>query len=253
MNWKELLNQSFDKIFVITLPRAHERHRLIERELSGVNFEFFYGVDKLEFSVEDAITQGVYSPKRTKAENRYYPELSLGQVACSWSHLKIYQDIIAKGYEKVLIFEDDAVVIRENIGELQNIMSELPSDWELLYLGYRKHWNITPMVKVKQLYYRMIGALRITSWSSKMYSNYYAKPYSEHFMRAGFHDYAHAYAITLDGAQKLAKFQTPIAFSADTLLSYAVMKDVVKAYISLPKLFDQEGLTSYINSWNVEE
>jgi len=253
MNWQDVLNKSFDKIYVVTLLRAQDRHQLVKSELSGVDFEFFYGVDKLNITKDEAIESGVYSSERTKKENRYYSELSLGQIACSWSHLTLYRQIVEKGYKKVLIFEDDVVVIRKEMSKLQRILEEVPSDWDLLYLGYRKHWRITSLIRIKQIYYQVIGALRITAWDAKMYQNYYAKPYSKHIMRAGFHDYTHAYAITTEGARKLIEYQTPIAFSADTLLAYAVMKGKVKGYISCPKLFNQEGGTSYINSINVDE
>lgn len=248
MSWKDILNQYFDKIYVVTIPRATDRHELVRKQLNGVNFEFFYGADKQQFTLDEAISKGVYSPERTRKENRYFPVLKHGEVACSWSHVKLYQQIISSGFQRVLIFEDDVVVIQQQIDKLESIINELPSDWELLYFGYNKHYEINAKTKLKGLFYKVVGSLRLTPWSARMYSHYYAKPYSEHLMHAGFHDYTHAYAVTLAGAQKLLKFQTPIGFAADTMLAYAIMKEVVSAYISVPILFDQEGSFSYIQT-----
>jgi Glycosyltransferase involved in LPS biosynthesis len=252
--WQDVFNQSFDKIFVITLERAKERQALVERELKGVNFEFVYGVDKQKFTYEDAINQGVYSPERAKKENRFYPSLEHGHIACSWSHRNVYELVVKNGYKKVAIFEDDVVVIKQTIDQMGAVLPELPSSWELLYFGYAKHHDINLKSKIKCAYYQLIGALGIIPWTRKMFQNYYAKPYSKHLLKAGFHDLAHAYAVSQEGAQKLLKYHTPIAFNADTMLAYAVMTGVVtEAYLSVPKLFDQEGISSYINSVNVED
>jgi hypothetical protein len=41
-----LLNEYYDKIYVLSLPRLTQRIEHIKRTLSGLNFEFFFGVDK---------------------------------------------------------------------------------------------------------------------------------------------------------------------------------------------------------------
>jgi GR25 family glycosyltransferase involved in LPS biosynthesis len=38
-----------------------------------------------------------------------------GEVACAWSHKMIYEELIAKKYNRVLIFEDDATVNAGNL------------------------------------------------------------------------------------------------------------------------------------------
>jgi hypothetical protein len=46
-NINQLLLQHFSRIFVITLPRLTERHQYIRDQLRGLNYDFFYGADKL--------------------------------------------------------------------------------------------------------------------------------------------------------------------------------------------------------------
>jgi hypothetical protein len=52
----------------------------------------------------------------------------------------------------------------------------------------------------------------------------------------------HAYAVTREGARKLAAAQTPVAYSADQLLAMAVLQGRLEAYAASPVLFDQESL-----------
>ncbi len=54
----ETLNNFFDKIYVITLKRATERHEHIHKELKGLTYELFFGVDKQEFDIEDLKKRG---------------------------------------------------------------------------------------------------------------------------------------------------------------------------------------------------
>ena len=81
----------------------------------------------------------------------------------------------------------------------------------------------------------------------------FAKPYSKHLKKAGFHDCTHAYAVTLQAAKKLLAAQTPVVYRADDLLSATILKGELNAYVTEPKFFDQEifhnaSITSEIKS-----
>ena len=41
----DCINNSFDKICVITLKRSSDRHTIIEKLLQGLDYEIFWGVD----------------------------------------------------------------------------------------------------------------------------------------------------------------------------------------------------------------
>lgn len=74
-----------------------------------------------------------------------------------------------------------------------------------------------------------------------MIKHLYAKPFSTHLKKAGYHEYTSAYALTLTAAQTLLKLQTPISFIADNLLGYAITNQLVKGYLTVPRLFEQES------------
>jgi glycosyl transferase family 25 len=52
----------------------------------------------------------------------------------------------------------------------------------------------------------------------------------------------HAYAVSREGARKLAAAQTPVALAADQLLTMMVLGGRLDAYVAVPALFDQESM-----------
>lgn len=236
----QFLKQYFDKILVVSVPRFTDRHERVKQSLAGLSFDFFWGADKLALNYDVAKADGTYDEQRAKKLQRQGKALNLGEIACSLSHRNLYTVMIENGWEKVLILEDDVLPLIANMNALPAAIQELPQNWELVYLGYLKHEEVTAGLKAKQFFYKIISALGLMAWSYKMVSNLLPKPYSKHLRKAGFHDCTHAYAITLAGAKKLLAIQTPVVYRADDLLSATIMKGELNAFITDPKFFDQE-------------
>ncbi|MBX2934658.1 MAG: glycosyltransferase family 25 protein [Ferruginibacter sp.] len=234
------LKQYFDKVLVVTIPRLTMRQQAIQQNLSGLDFEFFYGADKLEIDFEEAKTDGTYDEATAKKLQRQGKALNHGELACSLTHRMVYAAMIKNSWKKVLILEDDAIPLLATINQLPQTLQELPANWELVYLGYLKHEKVTMGLKVKQFFYKIASALGLMVWSYKMVSNLLPKPYSKHLRKAGFHDCTHAYAVTQQAAAKLLAAQTPVVYRADDLLSSTIMKGELMAFITEPKFFDQE-------------
>jgi glycosyl transferase family 25 len=117
---KHILNECFDKIYVITLKNSHRIDR-IKNVLSDVEYELFYGADGEKLDI---------STYRKNGSN-----LLRGQLGCAISHINIYKEIVKSNYNNVLILEDD-INILPNILNLKNYMDQLPNDWGLFYLGH---------------------------------------------------------------------------------------------------------------------
>lgn len=229
---------------MITLDRAKERQESTRNYLDDLAFDFFLGADKLLMDLPTLIKDGIYDEGKAKQMNRYGKKMVLGHIACSLSHRNLYKHIIENKYKRVLIFEDDVIPVVESLKYIISSLNELPEDWELVYLGYNKHEIITPKLKRKQAFYSITSRLGFMKWNNVMVDNMLPKPFSQHLRLAGFHDCTHAYAVSYEGAKKLLKFQTPIAFNADDLLSDSVMKGHLNAFITVPKFFDQEQFTN---------
>ena len=236
----QFLETYFDKIFVVSVPRFTDRHRSVNENLQGLAFDFFWGADKLQLDIEKAKQDGTYDESRSKKLQRQGKALNLGEIACSLSHRMVYTEMIKNNWQKVLILEDDVLPLNDQLNSLPAVMSELPLDWELIYLGYLKHEKITTGLIVKQFFYKIGAALGLMKWNYTMVKNLLPKPFSPHLKKAGFHDCTHAYAVTLEAAKKLAALQSPVVYRADDLLSSTIMKGDLKAFITDPKFFDQE-------------
>ncbi len=236
-----LLENYFDKIFVVSIERAKDRHIQVKKQLEGLSFDFFWGADKQLFDWEK-IKKGheVYDEIISKKHNRVGKAMNAGEVACALSHRKLYEHIVEQKYQRVLIFEDDIVPLTENLSQLPAVFNELPDDWQLVYFGYSKHEKVTDALKRKQFFYKLISPLRLIKWSPVMVKNMLPQYYSEHVKKAGYHDCTHAYAITGETASHLILKQKPIVFNADTLLSDVILKGEIKAFVTNPQFFVQE-------------
>lgn len=234
------IQQYFDKVFVVSIPRFTERHTRVQQHLAGLPFDFFWGADKLQLDLDKAKQQGIYDEGKTKELQRQGKILNLGELACSLSHRMVYEAMIKNNWNKVLILEDDVLPLYENLTALPDALQELPADWELAYFGYLKNEQVTPGLKVKQWLYKIQSLLGLMKWNYKMISNMLPKRYSTHLKKAGFHDCTHAYAITLNAAKKLLATQTPVVYRADDLLSHVILKGELNAFVTEPKFFDQE-------------
>lgn len=234
------LNQYFDKIFVITLERAKDRQKKVLNTLSALNFDFFIGVDKKSLDYNMLQEQGIYNDNKARKLDRHGKGMVLGAIACSLSHKTVYEHIIHSNYQRVLVFEDDVAPLIKNLPQLPETLRELPADWELVYLGYTKHEDITPSLKRKQAFYKLLSSMGLMKWNPAMVNNLLPLTYSKHLKIAGYHDCTHAYAITASSANKLIEVQTPVVFNSDNLLSYTVLNGQLNAFITDPKFFDQD-------------
>jgi glycosyl transferase, family 25 len=233
----QLLNQTFDKIFVVTLARLKERHQHIEKQLEGLRYDFFFGVDKRDFT-ESFISEEFDDRMATKLQ-RQNKKMNKGEIACALSHRKLYEEMLRKGWKTVLVLEDDVVALNQNADCLAAALGQLPADWELLYLGYLRHETVTPQMRAKQYFYKIGSSLGLMKWTPVMIDNLLPKPYTGHLKKAGFHNCTHAYAITQTAAKKLICNQKPVVYRADDLLNTTVMKGELNAFVTVPKFFDQ--------------
>ena len=118
------MNNYFDKVYVISLRKETERRNNITKKLNdiGLKFEFF-----------DAIDGSVLNYLWKNVSDRF---INANYMACLLSHLSIYKDALSKGYKRPLILEDDAVPKKTINNDFEIIKSQIPEDYDLLYLGY---------------------------------------------------------------------------------------------------------------------
>jgi len=70
---------------------------------------------------------------------------------CTRTHMDIIREARQDGLESVLIFEDDATPVQEELPSLDGAMSDLKDrPWEMLYLGATYAWVSGPPVMVTE-------------------------------------------------------------------------------------------------------
>lgn len=112
----------FEKGYYINLDRRPDRNELFINEMKKVGLDGF--VERV--SAEDGINE-------TEPMKKHH--------YCSASYYKLFKDIYEKGYEKVIIFEDDAAFYdRDEISSvdlISNALLELNNfpDWEMIFFG----------------------------------------------------------------------------------------------------------------------
>jgi len=111
---------SFEKIYCINLSSRTDRWDMCLRQFS-------------KFGMSDV--------QRFDAVKYNHPKLSAkanGHIGCGLSHYNIIKEAKLKNYSNILVLEDDFIFLKEpdefNI-KLKKSLDELPSDWDLFYLG----------------------------------------------------------------------------------------------------------------------
>lgn len=236
------LNKYYDKIYVLTVTAAEARRELFAERFTGLSYSFFFGADKNKFTIEEVRGKNIYSEELTRQHHRYNKSMKPGELACSWSHKMMYEDMLANNYNRILIFEDDAVPDEKIMKYIPAILNEIPGDCELLMWGWDKNGTTNTGTAFKKFIYHIQHSIGKLKWDHRIIGNLYARPFSKHLRKAGFHDYTYAYGVTRSGAEKLLQMQTPIQYIADNLLAHAATKGILNGYITWPQVFLHDSL-----------
>ncbi len=242
----EFLNGWADRILAVTIPRATERQARLRERLAGLRVELVHGLDCRDLDRADLIRNGIYDDRRARAVHRHGKPMPLGQIGCAVGHRAAYEEMLRSGCARAVVFEDDVLPIPGALEHLPAALGQLPPDWELCYLGYAKHETVTPSLRAKQGVYLVLSALRLMRWTPAEVLRLLPKPFSPNLRRAGLHHCAHAYALTLAGARKLAAANRPVAHNADELFGHLVLRGELSAYVSEPKFFEQDSMAACV-------
>lgn len=130
-----MLNYFFDRIYCINLDRRPDRwgESLKEFEKWGIkNFERFPAFDGNHLQ-------------------RINNKISLPEQGIILSNIGILEDAIKNKYQRILVLEDD-FFFTENFKQAKEFFDDLPSDWELIYLGgnHNSHKKVDPPLKITE-------------------------------------------------------------------------------------------------------
>jgi len=235
------LNSFFDKIYVVSLKRSVDRHPKIKKNLEGLNYEIFWGVDGSKLDLKELEEKKIYVPEIAIRDNFSGKALQPGEIGCSLSHINIYKEILKNGYRCTLILEDDIFLSKESGYNIQNALKELPENWEFLYLGYLENNDeMSLSVKLRiHIAYPLLHLFGLKKYSAERLRRKFYRPYSENLERAGFHAGTHAYGVSLNGAKKILSEQKPITMAPDNIVGKMCMDGNLNAFRLKERLFFQ--------------
>jgi len=196
------MNNYVDNVYLINMDKDIDRLEKITKECNKVNikFEKFSGIKVTDLS------QNILDKYIPKEIQKYGTDAMLG---CGLSHLFIWKDAVNKNYKNILVLEDDVYFTDDFNEYLQNVMEEVPDDYDILYLGYSEILCLKPK-NVKSF-------------------NYIYKPI--------FPLLTHVMIISNKGLKKLLKIITKIDDHIDWKI--ALNKDKLNIYASKKKIVNQ--------------
>lgn len=256
----KILNQYFDKILLLTIERNLYRLKDIDKNFNGLNYEVFIGVDGNMLDVEILQKRGEIADNINaiyKQNNADYLNLKVGpllknQIAVASSHKEIYKLIQREKINRVLILEDDALPVEENLKYLADTLKQVPSDCEFLFLGHIYNNDFSVFGRITYYYLvNLLYSLRIRTKSVLRKRKSYPRDFSSLLKKQGGHIGTHAYALFGEGAAKLLALQTPLIYGASDLLTMdAIANNKITAYTCKYMFFKQntELLSSVYNS-----
>lgn len=204
---KDSLNNYFDNIQVITLPkRAEYVKNIFSYSNMNINYNQFLAVDGTRLDLQDLISKNKLSyPNKLKHRN---------EVACYLSHISViknFYDNAVFDRSTLFVFEDDIILDTDYLQKVKKVMFEIPNNWEFINFG--RCWDDCKLTK------------KINPGSS-----------------IGISDRAlcaHSYAITKTGAKKILDKAFPIVEPVDVYYTQLAKTSNLKFYSAVPRIFNQ--------------
>lgn len=225
-----MLNNYFDKIYLINLKRRNDRlNNFIDLSKKfNFNFELKEAFDGIN-GIDENFTYG--NKKISYTRNEYYNPLAgdsmgipnyhmnyfKGQIGCLISHLEVIKDAKNKNYKSILVFEDDVSFV-ENFNErLKNLMESVDQNWDMLYLS-----GSIPQFLQNHNFYSKVSQIHTT----------------------------HSYSLKDSVYDNMIKLLTKNIFSKPVDSSYASIHDSINTYVAIPYLTYQSDGFSDIQNQN---
>lgn len=167
------------KTFVINLQSSINRRESMSCELLNIpslQAEFFPATDgrlMSEQEIENCFSQ-------EEAYKHYGRQLMRGEIGCTLSHLRCFQEIARRGIPSVLILEDDVIlgdVINKDFNKLEKFLADKVEPTIVLLSGhywYTSRFN-DEMVRAFSAYYTHAYAINYSA--AKLLSDTVKKPW----------------------------------------------------------------------------
>ena len=251
----DMVENLYDKIYVISLDRTPERYAYVKNQLDKFNLkhERFSAVDGKLITVTDteenrtvpwgamyhrgyrygAILKITQKQRYKDVEflykhDRYTP--NLGEFGCAMSHRAVWADVVKNNYKSVIVFEDDITLEDDFSRKLSLVINNLPNDFDVFFLDIASFTSKDTNCFVSPDF-----------WLSKFLntsSPYYAKVKPDNTNLWGLH----GYVVTYDSSKKLLEKTKFMNLPIDNSIIFSGLK----LYVSKIKLLSGNSENSVI-------
>lgn len=146
-NNKSFVNDYFDHVYLVNLPRHVERRlkSAIQLRNASIDFELYTATDGYQGAARETyeryMSRGIgqltrypeYNEQECRRAKMYIE--SPGAVGYIYTYLSILKDAQQKGYKRFLIVEDDVIFCDDFESRLRLFLSKIDPDWKVLQLG----------------------------------------------------------------------------------------------------------------------
>lgn len=242
-----------DKIYIINLDRSAYRYENMKKQLNNLKLPVehtrFSAVDGRKAKLVNVDTKEVITGEETFTNEKllkgkfdiicsdeysgdfnpvnlnlinFHPR-TMGEVGVACSHKQIWQEIVTKGYKNTLIFEDDVTFIPNFEKHLEDVLHNLPTDYEYIYLfAFLEKDTFEIKVRSKTLQ-------KILNFINQKFQNKFVRKVRRNITSAA------GYIITLDGAKNLLENSKQYK-QIDEIIRELIQENKLNAYVTDPLL-----------------
>lgn len=243
--------QVFGAVFVISRKGPHARKAEMERLLgqAGIAHEFFDATMGAELDAAELAR--VYDEQGALNHRTLSRKLHPSNIGSCLSHRSVWREVLRRQLTSALVLEDDAQPAAGREEYLPQAFKELPTDWDLLYLGIRGHRFPPLLFEAKRRFLLPLARLLRGGqyrFSTAEAARLYLRPFSVHLCRAGYHQGAHAYAVSAKGAEMLLRHLGRVTAPIDAEIGTLIVEGKLNAFAMREDLFVPTGAPSQIVS-----
>jgi GR25 family glycosyltransferase involved in LPS biosynthesis len=219
------------KAYLISLTNPDEKIKYLKEK--GVYPILVKGVNGKELNENDKELRNI-----SNLYKKFGPKSAIG---CALSHLNTWKNFLENTSDKyAIIFEDDIILVDDFVKKLDIVMSYVPKDFDVLYIGCMG-CDQTIQNKIN-IFIFLASLIGLTSEYKKI--NKYISIPSVAFA-------THSYILSRKGAQKLIEYlEGNINNHIDFCMQQLASKNKIKTYVSTPRLAYQTS-TNDIASENI--
>lgn len=205
-----------NKIYICHYTKLLNRKPILDSQINKLNLnnitEWVEVYDKEEIDINKLINELPNIKNKLNIKGHFNRTLKMSEISLLLKHNHIWENMIENDIENVLVLEDDALFNDNFITDFNSYIDELPSDYDLLWVGSCCGLHANPLENGKHIY-RKDGS-RCT----------------------------HAYLINKKCAIKMLEYFKINNSPADFMFNEAIIKYKLNNYWLEPDIISQNGI-----------